>query len=325
MFTTIFQGRVRYENPLTELPLDELETAARESCTAQEPVKDSRVKSIADSILKDMQLWQPIKVVYITDTHETLTFGGRHRTAAIRHICTNYVISPTGDVVARSAATTDCEEIEPVVGVIYATVDTRADASHLLTSDNSSRSMTPAERLFTEEFAGTLSALAALKLRMTRSISGAKVHTSSGETIAMTTQAVKTIVTKLIKELGQKKALSMTDVQIDILCNEFANFVEDKNNSQSWDLNFSREGHKQAVADFLNVPALDDDGEILIVEVEDEDGDVTEHEVSWFNNFAASVTVAKAPKKSKKAAKAEEAEALIASLRQELEALKASR
>lgn len=324
-FATLFQQLVNYGNPLNTLSLAELTLAAEASCTAQEPVKPSRVKALVASILKDKQLWQPPKLVYINETQELLAFGGRHRIAAITAICNDYVVTPTGALVPRSAATTDCEAIEPAVGTIYVSVDTRSDAANLLTSDNSSRSMTPAERLFTEEFAGTLSALTALKLKMTRAISGIQVNLSSGELLSVTTQTVKVIVTGLIKELGQKKALAMTDVQVDELCREFVQFVEDQSNSQSWDTNFSREGYKQALADFLAAPAFDEDGELLIVEVEDEDGDVIEEEVTWLANFAASIVLVKATKKTKKASKAEEAEKLIAELQAELAALKAGR
>lgn len=321
-FAALFQDRVIYSSPLEVVPLYELKLAAEASCTAQEPVKFSRVKALVTAILKDKQLWQPPKLVYITDTQETIAFGGRHRTEAIGIICRDYVVAPTGAVVPRSAATADCEEIEPTVAVIRATVRTRAEAASLLTSDNSSRSMTTAEKLYTEEFASTLTALAALKLGMTRHISGTHVYLN-GESLEISTQTIKTMVSALIKAMGQKKALAMTEVQIDELCTEFSDFLEDSDNSQSWDTNFSRYGHKQAVADFLAAPAFDEDGELLVVEVEDEDGDTTEEEVTWFQNFCSLVVVTKAPKKSKKESKASEAQKLIEELQAELAALKA--
>lgn len=321
-FSAQFQDRVAYNSPLEVVWMHELKLAAEASCTAQEPVKPARVKALVAAILKDGQLWQPPKLVHILDTQETIAFGGRHRTEAIDIICRDYVVAPTGAVVPRSSATADCEEIEPTVAVIRVTVRTRAEAASLLTSDNSSRSMTTAEKLYTEEFANTLSALAKLKLGMTRHISGTHVYHSSGESLEITSQTIKTMVTALIKALGQKKALAMTEQQVDALCTEFSDFLEDEDNSRSWDTNFSRDGHKQAIADFLEMPALDEDGDILTVEVEDEDGDVTEEEVTWLQNFAASVVIAKAPKKSKET-KASEAQRLIEELQAELAALKA--
>lgn len=322
-FSAQFQNQVTYNNPPEVIPLYELKLATEASCTAQEPVKPARVKALVTSILKEKQLWQLPKVVHILDTRETITYGGRHRTEAIGIICRDYVVTPTGAVVPRSSATQDCEEIQPMVAVARVTVETRAQAARLLATDNESRSMTPAEKLFTEEFANTLSALAALKLGMTRHIHGTHVYLPSGESLEITSQTVKTMVTALIKALGQKKALAMTEQQVDALCTEFSDFLEDSDNSRSWDTNFSRDGHKQAIADFLQMPALDEDG-IITVEVEDEDGDVTEEEVTWLQNFAASIVVTKAPKKSKKDTKAAEAQQLIDELRAELEALKAA-
>jgi hypothetical protein len=149
------------------LELETLQAAADAVSTAQFDVNDKRVESLVKSIVKDNNLWVAPTVAVLDDTYYLVS--GRHRVAAIEHICYNYRINNAGKFIRinheNPEVFQDFERVTAEVECSVVTVTDKTALNALIVAYNGSRSMTAAEKATANVDAGRASDLTAKKLQ----------------------------------------------------------------------------------------------------------------------------------------------------------------
>lgn len=302
-FADHFQSIVNYGEDTKVVSLADLRESLEHSYLAQEPVIESRLKSLVSSIIKDQQLWQLPEVAYLASDDIYVLVSGRHRYYAAHKVCTQYGLNAKGKIVSlEGGENPDVETFDDEMKVRVVTVPDKKSLVLYLQSANGSRSMTTQEKNIGKEFADMLTPLEQLKLKLAKRIES--LFKING--LVVTANTCRDIAVKLAKCVGKKFAY-VTPENIEQLATDFVLFAVD--NWDSYESNFARDGYKQACDSFIICDAPD--------EVLDSDGDVIEDGTyfSWFNSTIKEKT------KAKKQTKTQELAAQLAALQAQLASL----
>ncbi|ABI33151.1 PfWMP4_07 [Phormidium phage Pf-WMP4] len=269
-FNSIFQNRVEYLG-IEPMGIAEIGEALRNSYLHQFEVNASRVETLGKDIIKQAQLWQLPRLVFVVETQTWILGGGRHRLEAVSAIVDNYGVNASGKLVKLDSDGTDLEvdSIEPVINVEKFRVQTTKDLVQFLQTDNGSRSMTAAEKIKGKEESNSLTPAENLKLILSKALTTAmngksyvftrtdKDGRNEDVSVVPTADAIRQVSIKLAGLVGTKFKYA-TRENLTTLATAFEKFLDET--SESYDSNFTRLGHKEAVESFAS---LEHDGVLL--------------------------------------------------------------
>lgn len=307
-FNEIFQSDVKFRC-LETMSINDIENALSHSYLAQNPTNPANLSKLEKSIIKEAEMWQHPKLVYVDEMQSWVLAGGRHRIETAKRISQAYGLNASGKLVEIDAdddANLELDPIYPVVDVLKYQVKDRKALVRFLQSDNESRSMTVEEKNAGKEYAQTMTPLESLKSRL-----GKRIHALIGnsplmfddtenetlKSVTVTKETCRLIAVKLAA-LGKTKFKYATNDDIETLAKAFAEFL--KENSEQFSSAFARDGYKDAVENFS---ALEYDGVLL-----DSEGEQIE-DPTFMQYWAAQV---KTPAKKGKSKAAELSEKLAA-------------
>jgi hypothetical protein len=211
---TLLQNEVEQDGGET-LTLDQLKEAAHNVSTAQEPIIDSRVKTITKEIIKDGELWLRPTVAVFDDTH--FLVDGRHRNEALDDIATNYYVNALGKIVAipEGGIPAGGSAIDPLINCNVIKCFSMKTVARLQMAYNGSRSMTPAEKLLVKASSTKLTPSEIVKQSLAR-----KLQTALGVTFQTGLSMASRISAKV------KTFIYSTEEQLDELVEMFADYIE---------------------------------------------------------------------------------------------------
>lgn len=299
-FNEIFQDKVKFLG-IKPMSLQEIAEALQASYLHQFEVNESRVETIGKSLVKDMQLWQMPRMVWVESTNQWVLGGGRHRMNAILQLVNSRGINAAGKLVTLDDDGVDLEidEIEPIINVEQFSVASVKELVQFLQTDNGSRTMTTAETQEGKTQAGTLTPAEQLKLKLAKALQAAFAGKSYTFTqvnkdktqaeVALTLNRAETfrnLAIKLYTAIGTKAKYLAGD-NFDVLAQAVEAHLSE--NSLDFSSNFAREGYKELVESFSVLPY---DGVILNGEGEEME------DPTWLDWFRTTI---KTPTKKTKA------------------------
>lgn len=298
-FNELFQNRVQANTTL--YTGDDLDHGYANSYLAQSPINEPRVAAIVKDIVKSKQLWQPITVAVVSGLGEFIA-SGRHRYAAAKIICQDYVLLANGKVVPRTgpAEGVVTEDIDLAMECTVVELQNAADLVQYLQAANGSRSMTRAELLEGQLFGGTIKSFESTKLQAAKALLGRFDRLDCG--YMPTLQTCLKIVARIATAIGKKaKFMSLSD-----FADAFNQLLEGAT-YETFEGNFALNGYQELVE--IRIACAESPEELY-----DENG-VTIPDTTWAMWFADKL---EAPAKAAKVSKTAELQATIAALQAKL-------
>jgi len=253
---TLLQSQTTVEGGET-YTLDQLDAAAHLVSTAQEPIIESRAKTILKGIISDSQLW--MRPVVATFGGVAYLVSGRHRSAALSMLVEDYYLNALGKLtrIPEGGIPEGGSELQGLINVEVIACASMKAVAKLQEAYNGSRSMTPAEKMLVKASFTALTPTEAAKQALAR-----KFQAGLGVTFQTGLSIAATMSTKV------KHLQYVTEGQADELVEVFNDYIT--SNPEKVPANLARDYKK--LIDLIvaqQVPDFDEEGTATTISIID--------------------------------------------------------